>query len=157
MTYDPTSVTTAELLAMRRLLSRYVDKSVNLDALIRKDRRRKDQGQKTTGSQIYLRTVAHGCPSTHAQAKWNARSLADAMVGRGLLVQTDVPRVHFTTALGFVPRYHPSRFGDRTGLGNAWTWACASHGTRYGRCYEKCAQGVRLDGRFLIDVVRNSS
>ena len=156
MTYDPTAVTTAELSAMRRLLSRYVDKSVNLDVRIRQDRRRKGQGRKTTGSQIYLLTVAHGCPSTHAQAKRNARRLAGAMDGRGLLVQTDVPCVHFTTALAFLPSYHPSRFGDRTGLGNAWTWACASHGTCYGRCSDECAQGVRLDGRFLIDIVRNS-
>ena len=156
MTYDPTTVTDAELMAMRCLLSGYVDKGMTLDARICQDRLRKNQGQRTTGSQIHLLTVAHGCPSTHAEARSNSRRLANAMVGYGLLVQTDVPRVHFTKVLGFPPNYHPSRFGDRTSLGSAWTWVCASHGMRYGRCSDRCAQGVQLDGRFLIDIVRNS-
>ena len=155
MAYDPTGVTIAELLEMRHLLSRYVDKGITLGSRIVEDRRRRNEGQRTTGSQIHLLTVAHGCPSTHTQARCNSRRLASALAGHGMLIQTDVPRVHFTRLLGFPANYHPSRFGDRTGLGSAWTWVCTSHGLRHQRCSEQCAQGVQLKGRFLIDIVRD--
>lgn len=163
MTYDPTTVTLDELMAMERLLRHYTG---NLADRIHEDRRRYDSGARTSGSQLELLTVAHGCPSTHPQARRNARRLADAIVGEGIFVQTQTPRLHYAKKNGglrpdFSERhsgaYHPARFGGRTNLGSAWTCVCATHNANYENCDGDCRVGVQLDRRFLIDIAREAA
>ncbi len=158
MTYDPVTVTLDELREMERLLRGYTG---DLAEHILEDRRRYDSGARTSGSQLRLLTVVHGCPSTHSQARRNARRLADAIVGEGILAQTDTPRLHYANASGGIdPNYkdaaHPARFGDRIKLGSAWTCVCATHDD-YGSCYGRCLVGVQFKGRFLIDIVREAA
>ena len=164
MTYDPTTVTLKELGAMERLLRDYTG---DLATHILEDRQRYDAGQRTTGSQLKLLTVAHGYPSTHQQARRNARRLADAVAGEGILAQTDTPRLHYANRNGGLRpdfsethkegAYHPSRFGKRIGLGSAWTCVCATHNANYERCNGDCRVGVQFNGRFLIDIVRDAA
>ena len=156
VTYDSTSVSDDELVAMNDLLSNYVGDIV---AQIHEDRLRYNRGVRTTGSQIKLLTVAHGFPCTHQQARRNARRLADALVGNDLFIQTNVPRFHYASQNGglrpdFSGDYFPGRFGARTNLGPAWICVCAIHNSDYDRCDAKCPIGVQFNGRFLIDIVR---
>ena len=125
MTYDPTTVTVDELIAMKVLLHDYMG---DLAVRIQEDRHVYDRGEKTSGSQLKLLTVAHGCPSTHRQARRNARRLADAVVGEGVFAQTSTPRLHCARSNGGIRtdfsldhrggNYHPGRIGIRsTNLG----------------------------------------
>ena len=156
--YDPTTVTLDELKAMELLLRDYTG---DLASQIHEDRRRYDSGERTSGSQLKLLTVAHGCPSTHLQARCNARRLADALVGEDVFVQTPTPRLHYAMANGgvhpdFSENYHPQQFWNRTNLGYAWTCVCAIHNTDYESCSGTCPVGVQFNGRFLIDIVREN-
>ena len=156
--YDPTTVTLDELVSMEILLREYTG---DLVSQIREDRRRYDIGRRTSGSQLKLLTVAHGCPSTHLQARHNARRLADALVGEDIFVQTRVPRLHYAMANGgvhpdFSENYHPEQFWIRTNLGRAWVCMCAIHNTDYESCSSACPVGVQFNGRFLIDIVREN-
>lgn len=163
MTFDPTIVTVDELIAIKVLLRDYMG---DLTVQIQEDRHRYDRGEKTSGSQLKLLTVAHGCPSTHRQARRNARRLADAVVGEGVFVQTSTPRLHYARSNGGIRtdfslvhrggNYHPGRFGIRINLGRTWSCACAIHDFDYDSCDIRCFVGVQLNGRFLIDIVRES-
>ena len=161
MTYDPTTVTLDELIEMERLLRGYTG---DLAEHILEDRRRYDSGERTSGSQLKLLTIAHGCPSTHQQARSNARRLADTIVGEGILAQTTTPRLHYANRNGGIRSdfsethkggaFHPSRFGERISLGGAWTCVCTTHNDNYENCDGDCLVGVQLNRRFLIDIVR---
>ena len=164
MTYDPTTVTLRDLVAMERLLRGYTG---DLAEQIHEDCRRHDSGARTSGSQLKLLTVVHGCPSTHSQARHNARRLADTIVGEGILAQTDTPRLHYANRNGGIRSdfsethkggaFHPARFGERISLGGAWTCVCATHNANYENCDGDCRVGVQLNGRFLIDIFRGAA
>ena len=158
MNYNPVAVTLDELEAMERLLHDYTG---DIATQIHEDRQRYDNGDRTSGSQLKLLTVAHGCPSTHSQARRNARRLADALVGEDIFVQTRTPRLHYAMANGgvrpdFSENYHPQQFWMRTNLGRAWACVCAIHNIDYENCDARCPVGVQCNGRFLIDIVREN-
>ena len=104
-------------------------------------------------------TVAHGMPSTHAQASENANRLGRLLTGSKTLTLGPAPKLHYSNAKGgvasaFKGSYNPRRFGVRTRKGSDWALRCNEHKSSFDKCNDKCEVGVTFNDRYLIDTIR---
>ncbi len=108
-------------------------------------------------------TVAHSIPSTHAEAIPIAIRIT-SLLRKGYTADLwpSVPKLHYATKTGgiasaFAGSYKPSRFGERTRLGEKWALVCAEHKANHSKCDTTCKVGVAYEGKPAYAMVKRAN